>query len=117
MFSIGNLKVGTRLALGFGTVIALAMLLAAFALNRVSAMSAQWQEFEGVTLAKRVAVTNSSQGLTDGIHHFKNYIIRGGDYNKKFNDDMITIEKAVAEYRALGTTSPQEEQNLKAIAD
>jgi methyl-accepting chemotaxis protein len=117
MFSIGNLKVGTRLGLGFGAVIALAILLAGLALNRLSAMSAQWQAFERVTLAKRVAATNGSQSLGDGVHHFKNYILRGKDYNKTFEADMIKIEKAVAEYRTLGTTSPQEEQNLKAAVD
>ena len=117
MKSIGNMKVGIRLALGFGTVIALAMLLAGFALREVSGMNARWQNFERVTLGKRIAVTNGAQGLADGGQQFKNYIIRGREYNKKFDDQMVKIEKAVAEYRAIGTISAQEEPRLQRITD
>ena len=115
MFSIGNIKIGARLGAGFGIVIALAILLAGFALARVSAMSTEWQRFESVTLAQNRAVNDAAQGLTGGINHFKNYIIRGKEYNKKFYEEMARIEKAVAEYRALGTISSRQEQYLNAV--
>src|SRR5450759_575860 len=117
MFSISDWKVGTRLRLGFGIVNTLAILLSGFAIDRISAMSTQWQEFERVTLAKRIDATNGDHALGNGIHNFKDYVLRGKDYDKKFADDMNAIDKAVADYRALGTMSQEEEGYLKAILD
>ncbi len=117
MFSVGNLKVGTRLGLGFGIEIVLAILLSGFALNRISAMSAHWQEFEHVTLAKQIAATDGDHALGNGIHSFKDYVLRGRDYDQKFGKSMDVIEKSVADYRALGTMSLEEDGYLKAILD
>src|SRR4051812_9651278 len=115
MFS--NLKVAAKLGFAFFVVIALTMALAGVSLNRISAMNAQWQGFESVTLAKRTAVTAAIDGLGEGIHYFKNYIIRGKDYDKKFAGAMDAIDKHAQEYRALGTMSVAEEEHLKAVAD
>ena len=117
MLSIGNLKVGVRLTSAFATSNLLTLLLAFLALYGIHTMSAKWREFEQVTLAKKAAVANGRQGLADGMHQFKNYVIRGGDYNKSFDGDMTKIEHAAAEYRALGTMSQQEEQSLNAVVD
>ncbi len=116
-FSLRNLSVGLRLTAAFACNNVLTLLLASLVVYGVFAMSAKWREFENVTLTKGVAVANGKQGLADGVHDFKNYIIRGGDYSKSFNDNMARIEQALAEYRALGPVSPQEEQSLSAAAD
>ena len=116
-FSLRNLSVGVRLTAAFACNNVLTLLLASLVVYGVFAMSAKWREFEHVTLTKGVAVASGKQGLADGVHDFKNYIIRGGDYSKSFNDNMTRIEQALAEYRALGPVSPQEEQSLSAAAD
>ncbi|MBI3523666.1 MAG: HAMP domain-containing protein [Betaproteobacteria bacterium] len=117
MSFLGKLRIGTKLAIAFGAMIVLVMLLAGAALQKFYAMSSQWTAFDKVTLAKRITATEGDHALGDGIHHFKNYILRGGDYNKKFSDDMNAIEKAVSDYRKLGTMSPQEESDLQAVLE
>jgi methyl-accepting chemotaxis protein len=111
-----NLKIGVRLALAFGALIALCVLLGGIALHGMQLLRAEWQSFEGETLARRVAATKGYVALGDGIHHFKNYVIRGKDYDQKFAADMAAVDKAVAEYRAAGSLAADEDALLKEIA-
>ena len=83
-----NMKLGSRMGLGFGLVVLLALVMAAMAFSKVAAINSEWQEYQEVTLTKRGATTASYIALGNGIHHFKNYILRGGDYDKKFMSDM-----------------------------
>jgi methyl-accepting chemotaxis protein len=113
----GKLKVGAKLGLAFFVVIALAMALAGVSLNRISAMNDQWQDFERVTLAKRTSLTAAFDRLAEGVQAFKNYVIRGGDHDKKFGDSMAAVEKAVEGYRAAGSLTKTEEDHLRAVLD
>ena len=106
-----NMKIGTRLGLGFCSVILLSALLALIAINGLSSMNSSWQNFESVTLARKNTVLNGNTALGDGIQAFKNFILRGGDYDKKFIANMDEIDKAANEYRSAGSLT-QEEQNL-----
>jgi len=114
---LANMRLGLKLSVAFGSLIALAALLAAVALEKITSMNAQWLDFQQVTLAKRAAVTRGYITLGDGVHHFKNFIIRGGDYDKKFGDDMNAMDRLVADYRALGRVSEDEDRQLKEITD
>ena len=109
MFS--NMKIGTRLGLGFFSVVLLATLSGFLAINAFSSMNSAWKAFEATTLVRESAVSDGNAGLKEGIHHFKNYILRGGDYSKKFVADMDEIDKAVNKYCATGHLN-QEEQRL-----
>jgi methyl-accepting chemotaxis protein len=106
-----QMKMETRLQFGFGALVLLAVILGAVALINLSAMSAQWKEIESVTMAKKDAVSDGSAALGNAIHYFKNYMIRGGEYNKKFDAEIDAIEKAANNYRAAGNLT-QEEQTL-----
>jgi len=117
MLSISNLRVGVRLTSAFATGNVLTLLLACLALYGISAMNAKWREIEDVTMARRAAVVSGELGLADGSNQIKNFIIRGGNFDKSFSDDMAKVEQAAAEYRAFGGTSPREEQALSAIED
>ena len=98
----GNLSIGRKLAISFGCVVLASVLLGMVAWNKVDNIGGGWNSFETVTLKKRDAVTAGQIGLMDGIHHFKNYILRGGEYDKKFRDDMTSILKATENYRRIG---------------
>ena len=111
MNMLSNMKIGTRLGLGFFSVVLLAILLGFVAISAFSSMNSSWTDFESTTLVRESAVSNGNAGLKEGIHHFKNYILRGGDYDKKFAADMDDIDKAVDKYRATGRLK-QEEQRL-----
>ncbi|MEN6585130.1 MAG: HAMP domain-containing protein, partial [Sulfuricella sp.] len=103
-----NMKIGARLGLGFGVVVLLAVLLGAVCLNELAKMGTQWNRFEQVTLAKKNAVNLGNLSLGNGIHHFKNYILRGREYDKAFLKDMEEIDRASAAYHAAGSISQEE---------
>src|SRR6266568_1743124 len=95
-----NLTIGGKLYTAFGVVLLLVTGLAGITLNRIANTADQWTELSEVVLKKQEAVVVASQALSDGIHHFKNYVIRGKEYNKQFEADMAAIEKATAQYQA-----------------
>lgn len=113
MFS--NLRVSTKLISSFGIVILLAMVISAIAIYNNFQIQKEWDRFEQVTLAKQVAVTSGSIGLGNGVHHFKNYILRGGDYDKKFFADMDQIEQVARTYSATGGVTAEESKILDSI--
>ncbi len=113
MFS--NLKIGTKLGLGFGAVILLALLLGLFSWLKLVEVGENWRIFDSTTLQKRDAVTLGLSGLQNGIHHFKNFVLRGGDYADKFATDMSEIEKSAANYRKIGGISDSEKALLDQV--
>ena len=115
MKNISNLRIGVRLGMGFTLVVMLAILLGAIALARMSTIDQSWKNFDQVTLAKRIAATNGYVSLGNGIHHFKNFLLRGGDYNKKFMSDMDQIDESVAKYRLAGSIAPEEDAVLQDV--
>ncbi|MFA7279965.1 MAG: HAMP domain-containing protein, partial [Sterolibacterium sp.] len=112
-----NMRVAMKLGFGFGVVILLAIALGAVSLMQVHAIGGVWDDFETVTLKKRDAATKGLQGLQDGIHYFKNFVLRGGDYAKKFGNAMTSIDHAVADYRKAGALSADEDKLLLQIAE
>ena len=105
---IGNMKIGFRLGLGFALVVLMAVMLGGVALNMLHGVGERWGEFDEITLAKRIAATNGYVALGDGIHMFKDYLLRTRDYDKKFFADMERIDQSVTAYKAAGAISDQE---------
>jgi hypothetical protein len=110
------MKMETRLQAGFGGVILLAVLLSGIALINLSSMNSHWRDFESITLVKKDAVLMGEKELGNAIHHFKNYMIRGRDYDKKFAAEIDALEKTVNDYRTAGNISPEEQELLNDIA-
>jgi CHASE3 domain sensor protein len=107
MFS--NMKMESRLQLGFGGVILLAILLGVVAFLNLAALNAHWEEFKGDTMEQRDKVMEANIALGGAVHDFKNYVIRGGDYDKKFEADVVAIEKFLNDYRTIGNLLPEEQ--------
>jgi len=114
---LSNLKVGTKLALAFFALIVLAGTLAGVAMQRIAVMNSDWQHFEHVTLQKKSDLGVGERALAEGIQAFKNYVLRGGDYSKRFDNAMGAIDRAVADYRGRGELSQEEEKQLTAIVE
>ncbi len=110
-----NLRIGRKLGVGFGAVVLSAVFLGLIAWAEVKAIDSGWTSFESVTLKKREAVGDGLVGLSDGIHHFKNYVLRAGDYDQKFEGDMVAIGKSVSAYRQAGSLGADEEKLLADI--
>src|ERR1022692_3484885 len=93
-----NLDIGKRLAITFGTVTLLTLaltLVSSWALNN---LSSSWEQFHIVTMEKIAAASKGEKVLGDGIHMFKDYVLRGQDYDQKFMADMDAIDQTNASY-------------------
>ncbi len=105
---IKNMKIGVRLGFAFGLLILLSVILGLIAIHETRSMNDQWKLIQGDALAKRSATTDGISALSDGIHTFKNYILRGGDYDKKFNTAMDAVEHVADVYKATGHMTEEE---------
>ncbi len=114
--SISRLNVGTRLFLGYALLILFTTFIFVIAWRGFNHIHQTWQHFETVQLVKRTQIENASKGLGDAIHHFKNYVLRGGREASKFERSMDDIEQAVSAYKATGELNTQEQEILGNIA-
>ena len=112
-----DMQLGMKLGLGFGLVILLAVVLGAMSWVSMQKIDTGWDSFEGVTLRKNTAILDGRESLQEGIQNFKNYVLRGGDYAKKFGDEMAAIDKAVSDYRAAGEIVAEEDKLLTQVTE
>jgi methyl-accepting chemotaxis protein len=115
MTLLNKLNVGPRLLLGFTSILLLVLLLVMSVISSLNKIHATWQQFETVTFVKRDAIEKASNALGEGIHFFKNYILREKDYNDKFLSKMDEINQAVNEYEKTGVTTEAEKDLLSQI--
>jgi methyl-accepting chemotaxis protein len=112
---LNQMKMETRLHAGFGAIVLLVVLLGIVAFAKLTSLHDHWTDFETITLARKNAVLEGVTNQGYAVHHFKNYILRGGDNNVKFRADLAEIDKEVANYRAGGELSAEEQQLLADI--
>jgi methyl-accepting chemotaxis protein len=109
--------IGKRLGFAFGLLTLLAVLFGVIANNQIRAMNEQWQNVKQDAIAKSAATTKGITALGNAVHAFKNFVVRGGDYDKKFNDQMAIIDNVDDEYKATGRMTVEEEKILNKIHD
>ncbi|MBJ7310177.1 methyl-accepting chemotaxis protein [Rugamonas sp. CCM 8940] len=110
-----RMKMETRLQLGLGTIVLLVVLLGVVAFAKLNALQGHWDEIENVTMVRKDAVLAVVRAHGDAVHHFKNYVLRGGDSAAKFRADLLAIDKAVASYQLRGELSNDEQTQLNEI--
>jgi methyl-accepting chemotaxis protein len=71
------------------------------ALNR---LSDRWEQFHIESLEKYTAASQGKSDPGDGIHMFKDYVLRGQDYDQKFTADMAAIEQDAADLPIITAT-------------
>ena len=111
-----HLTIGKRLAYGFGFVLALGLFVAAVAIYNLVGLREQFREVEGRIVARERLVYRGQVELGNGIHYFKNSVLRGGDYPTKFASSMDAIDRIVEDYRALGPVHPEAIQALDDVS-
>lgn len=114
--SIAHLNVGTRLFLGYALLILFTTFIFVIAWRGFNHINHTWQHFENIHLVKRTQIENASKGLGDAVHHFKNYVLRGGREASKFQHSMDDIEQAMKAYAATGELNQQEQEILGNIS-
>jgi methyl-accepting chemotaxis protein len=110
-----NMRMETRLHVGLGTIVALVILLGFTAFTNLASLLSHWNSFESATMVRKDAVVGVVTANGNAVHHFKNYILRGGDYATRFRADLADIDKAVAAYQATGSLDREEQAMLSEI--
>ena len=115
-FIMNKLTIGKRLALGFGFVLALGLFVAIAVFYNLMELQSHFSEFEGRMVARERLAYRGQVELGNGIHYFKNTVLRGGgDYPQKFAGSMAAIDRIVSEYQALGPLSGEAQRALDEI--
>lgn len=110
-----KLTVARKLGFGFGVVVLLALGLGIVALHGLIGLGRTWNTVDSETLAKKDAINAGYMNFGNAVHHFKNYVLRGGDYNQQFTHDMDALEQIGANYQATHSVSADEQQLLDQI--
>ncbi|MBY0238085.1 MAG: methyl-accepting chemotaxis protein [Burkholderiaceae bacterium] len=110
-----TMRMETRLHVGLGGIVALVIVLGLTAFMNLASLLSHWNAFESGTLVRKDAVVAVVTSNGHAVHHFKNYVLRGGDYAAKFRSDLAEIDKAVAVYQATGAIDREEQALLNDI--
>ena len=113
--NFSNLKIGTRLGLAFFVVVLFSAISNFIALRQLNKVGDRWQDFSTVTLEKRKFANDGNRYLGEAVHHFKDFVLRGGNYEKNFSDDITEIQKAVADYQKTGAITDKEKALLDEV--
>ena len=111
-----DLRVGSKLGVGFGLTVIAIVALATLATVRISQVSAEWEQFDHVTLQKQQTMMQAVAALGDAAQELDNFIFRGGGHEQLFLKQVDVLEAACSEYGRLGKASEAEEEMLKEIA-
>jgi methyl-accepting chemotaxis protein len=114
-----NIKIGKRLAITFGIITLLVFMLLLVSLQAINHLSSRWEQFHTISLEKYTAAFKGKADLGDGIHMFKDYLLRGKDeYQQQFIADMAAIDQDAANYaNNHGDMSEREKSALQQIKD
>ena len=93
-----NIRIGKRLALTFGIIILLTSIQLAASYLATNSLANRWGEFQTISLEKYTAAYKGKEDLGDGIHLFKDYLLRGQDYDQKFAAAMTAIDQDAVRY-------------------
>ncbi|MDD5383522.1 MAG: methyl-accepting chemotaxis protein [Gallionella sp.] len=110
-----NLKVSAKLRLSFGLVVGLMVGMAAVTQFYLGEMNNKWRKIEQQVFVWQDANMEIYRYLGDGVHHFKNYVLRNGDYEAKFRDDMGKLLGAVDKYQKAGGVEAEAQSQLNEI--
>jgi methyl-accepting chemotaxis protein len=113
---LNNMKIGTRLCAAFAFTALLTVTLGTTAFVKVSAISDEWTTFQDRTMAKLRVANHAQAALGDGVHNYKDYVLRGGAYDTKFFANLSDIDLAVNDFRAAGNITPEEEAQIIAAS-
>jgi methyl-accepting chemotaxis protein len=113
-----NINIGSRLAITFGTITVLAILLLLVSYISLNQLSNRWEKFDTVSMEKYEAASRGKSDLGDAIHMFKDYVLRGQDYDQKFTAAMAAIDQDAAGYVAKhGSMNDRESSALLQIKE
>ncbi|BBL76189.1 HAMP domain-containing methyl-accepting chemotaxis protein [Methylomagnum ishizawai] len=112
---LDNMKIRSKLAMGFGALLLFGALIATAGIWRLLELQADFQALSGPILARERLAHQGLGQLGNGVHYFKNAILRGKDYPARFEAAMAGIEQAAHDYRLGTEPGPEELALLEAV--
>ena len=110
-----DLRIGVRLAIAFFIAALLTAVLGIVAHGRLSAINAEWQEYESVTVAKLRLLQHAKDEFGEAVHSYKDYVLRGGQYRAKFLASLDEIDNAARTSLGLGSFGPTESAGVDTL--
>ena len=110
-----DLRIGVRLAIAFFITALLTAALGFVAYGRLSAISAEWHEYESMTVAKLRLLQHAKDTFGEAVHSYKDYVLRGGEYRGKFLANLDEIDNAARASLQLGSYGPAESDGVNTL--
>lgn len=111
----GNLKLSVKIGLGYGIVILILVAVGTYSWDTFQQSNVEWEHLQKNELAKKDLLVLGNRALGNATHHFKNYLLRGGEYDKSFAADIAEVKRLTAAYRAAYDVSKEELIQLEEI--
>jgi len=108
------MKIRSKLGIGFTVVVAAMLAIAAVSLYMLTRLAQEWEQMSSVISKRGETVLKASAHLGRATLNFRNFIYRGGDYARLFEQEMDALDQELATYRSVGEASPEEKGLLDA---
>ena len=115
MIKLADVRIGTRLGMTFGFIALLTVMLGLVSYNALDNIDRQWNGYSSISKQKSDAVDEGLEALAEGVQHFKNYILRTKDYDKRFLAEMDKINAALARFEKLGHIAAGEKAAMEKV--
>ena len=113
---MNNISIGTKLVTSAPSpMLANILMISGFSFITFQQINAQWSSLETNEIAKKDLISDGNRIVGDAVHHFKNYILRGDEYDRRFSLDIEKLKSIVNRYRALSKTTAEERVLLTQI--
>ncbi|MHB9837199.1 methyl-accepting chemotaxis protein [Paraburkholderia terrae] len=112
-----DLRIGARLTFSFLVVAVLTVLLGITAYAKLSGITDEWKAYDSVTLAKLNLLQHAKDTFGEAVHNYKDYVLRGGDYKRKFLADLDEIDQAARQSLQAGQFSDAEREVTTSLLD
>jgi len=104
-----------KLGFGYGIAILVLTAIGGFSLFTFQQVDDRWRNLDASINAQKDLLIDGNRALGDAIHHFKNYVLRGGEYENKFSADLGEIKRITGVYRAIPNVAQEEHVLLDEI--
>ncbi len=113
--NFNNVRISTKLAGAFGFVLMAYVGAVGYSWYCISAVGESVQDYVTGIAVRRSDVSGITRYYGEGVHAFKNFILRGEDYDGKFFKAMAEVDKLTASY-PLRNVSAGEADEVRKVA-
>ena len=106
------MRIRHKLGMAFTGVSAAMLAIAVVSLYMLTRLAHEWGQMSSVVTKRGETVLKASAHLGRATLNFKNFIYRGGDYARLFDQEIDALDQELGKYRSLGEISAEEKTLL-----